>query len=92
MSKFKGVITNISDVIEVGNYQKVMVHVQENDGQQYPQSCAFEVFGNEKVENLQKYNQVGDVVEIDYNLKSNESKKEPGVFYNTIQAWKIQKV
>lgn len=90
MSKFKGVITHIGDVIELGNYKKVMVHVQENEGE-YLQSCNFEVFGEQKVDNVLKYNQVGDLVEVDYNLKSNESKKEQGVFYNTIQAWKIQK-
>ncbi len=50
------------------------------------------MFGQEKVDNILKYNQIGDVVEVDYNLKSNESKKEPGVFYTTVQAWKIQKV
>lgn len=91
MSKLKGIITNISEVFEVGNYKKLYVHVQENEGE-YPQSCNFEVFGDTKVENVQKYNQVGDVVEVDYNLKSNESRKEPGVFYNTVQAWKITKV
>ena len=91
MASLKGVITNISEVFEVGNYKKLYVHVQENEGE-YPQSCNFEVFGEQKVEGVQKYNVVGDVVEVEYNLKSNESRKEAGVFYNTVQAWKITKV
>lgn len=91
MNKLSGIITHIGSVIEVGNYKKIMVHVQE-DKQEYPQSCNFEVFGQDKVDNILKYNQVGDVVEVDYNLKSNESKKEPGVYFNTVQAWKITKV
>lgn len=91
MSKLTGIITHISDVIEVGNYKKLMLHVQE-DKQEYPQSCNFEVFGHDKVDNILKYNQVGDLVEVDYNIKSNESKKDQGVYFNTVQAWKISKI
>lgn len=90
MSKFKGVITHIGEVIELGNYKKLYVHVVENEGE-YPQSCNFEVFGDVKVDNVLKYNRVGDVVEVDYNLKAQESKREDGVFFNTIQSWKITK-
>ena len=90
MSKFKGVITHIGEVIEVGNYKKLYVHVMENDVD-YAQSCNFEVFGEVKVDNVLKYNRVGDVVEVDYNLKAQESKREAGVFFNTIQSWKITK-
>jgi hypothetical protein len=90
MNKLSGIITHIGSVIEVGNYKKIMVHVKE-DKQEYPQSCNFEVFGQDKVDNILKYNQVGDVVEVDYNLKAQESKREAGVFFNTIQSWKITK-
>ena len=90
MSKFKGVITHIGEVIELGNYKKLYVYVVENEGE-YPQSCNFEVFGEVKVDNVLKYNRGGDVVEVDYNLKAQESKREAGVFFNTIQSWKITK-
>ena len=90
MSKLSGVITFISDVQEVVGNQKINFRVQENAGQ-YPQSALFEVFGNEKVDNFQKYNQVGDVVDVEYNLKSNESRTNSGVFFNTISAWKVSK-
>jgi len=91
MSKIKGVITNISDVIEVGQYKKLFVRVKENEGE-YPQSGYFEVFGETKVNNVLKHNQVGDIIELEYNLKDNESKKQEGFFYNVLQAWKITKV
>jgi hypothetical protein len=91
MSNLKGVITNISKVFEVGQYKKLYVHVKEDQGE-YPQSANFEVFGEQKVNGVLQYNQVGDLVEVEYNLKSNESNKEPGVFFNTVQAWKISKV
>jgi len=90
MSKLTGVVTFVSDVQEVVGNQKINFRVQENIGQ-YPQSALFEIFGNEKVDNFQKYNQVGDVVDVEYNLKSNESRTNPGVFFNTIQAWKVSK-
>lgn len=91
MSKIKGVITHISEVIEVGQYKKLYVRVKENEGE-YPESGYFEFFGDTKVENVLKYNQVGDLVELDYNLKDNESTKQPDFFYNRLQAWKITKV
>lgn len=90
MNKLSGVITFISDVQEVVGNQKINFRVQENVGQ-YPQSALFEIFGTEKVDNFQKYNQVGDVVDVEYNLKSNESRTNPGVFFNTISAWKVSK-
>lgn len=91
MASLKGIITNISEVFELGQYKKLYVHVMEEQGD-YPQSCNFEIFGEQKVNNVLQYNQVGDLVEVEYNLKSNESKKEAGVFFNTVQAWKIAKV
>lgn len=91
MNKLRGVITHISEVFDLGQYKKIYIRVQEEQGD-YPQSSYFEIFGEQKVDNVLKFNQVGDVVEVDFNLKTNESKKEAGVFFNGIQAWKITKV
>jgi hypothetical protein len=88
MSKFKGVITHIGEVIELGNYKKMYVHVVENEGE-YPQSCNFEVFGEAKVDNVLKYNRVGDVVEVRLLQKKNkifysENTKKLGEFKEEI--------
>ena len=54
----------------------------------YNNIIAFEVFGTETVENLNKYNKVGQEVEVEFNIQSNEWK---GKYYTSLQAWKISK-
>ena len=61
--------------------------VLETD-EQYNNLYCFEVFGAEKVENLNKYNKVGDVVKVDFNVNTNEWQ---GKYFTTLQAWKIFK-
>lgn len=48
----------------------------------------FEVFGQEKVDNFHKYNKVGDVVEVEFNVSTNEWQ---GKYFTSLQAWKIMK-
>lgn len=46
----------------------------------------FEVFGNDKVENLTKYQKEGDNVTVKFNVSTNEYK---GKYYTSLSAWKI---
>lgn len=57
--------------------------------EQYNNIICFDVFGAEKVENLNKYNKVGQVVEVEFNIQTNEWQ---GKYYTSLQAWKINKV
>jgi len=59
-----------------------------DNGDQYNNLASFEVFGDEKVENLNKYNKVGDSVEVTFNISCNEWQ---GKYYTTLQAWKVFK-
>ena len=56
--------------------------------EQYNNVYAFEVFGDEKVENFTKYNKVGDEVKVDFNVSTNEWKDK---YFTSLQAWKIFK-
>lgn len=56
---------------------------------QYNNLYCFEVFGNEKVENLTKYQKEGDNVTVEFNVNTNEYK---GKYYTSLSAWKISKV
>jgi hypothetical protein len=56
--------------------------------EQYNNLYAFEVFGDEKVTNLTKYNKVDDSVDVEFNVSTNEYQ---GRYYTTLQAWKITK-
>ena len=46
----------------------------------------FTVFGEEKVDNLLKFNKVGQTVDVSFNA---ESREYNGKFYTDLQAWKI---
>ena len=57
--------------------------------EQYNNLYCFEVFGEEKVDNLNKYNKVGDEVEVNFNVQTNEWQ---GKYYTSLQAWRIKGV
>lgn len=59
-----------------------------DSGSQYNNLYCFEVFGNEKVENFNKYNKVGNDVTVEFNVNCNEYN---GKYYTTLSAWKISK-
>lgn len=56
--------------------------------EEYDNVIAFEVFGEEKVDKLNKYNKVGDVVDVKFNIKCNEYE---GRYFVNLQAWSIFK-
>jgi hypothetical protein len=55
---------------------------------EYNNLYCFEVFGEEKVQNLTKYQKVGDTVTVEFNVNCNEYQ---GKYYTTLSAWKISK-
>jgi hypothetical protein len=62
--------------------QNFLVETQEK----YNNLFCFEVFGDEKVQNFQKFNKVGQVVDVEFNISTNEYK---GSYYTSLSAWKI---
>ena len=56
--------------------------------EKYNNLYCFEVFGEEKVENLNKYNKVGDSVSVEFNVSTNEWK---GKYFTSLHAWKVMK-
>jgi len=56
--------------------------------EQYNNIYAFELFGDEKVENFNKYNKVGDVVDVDFNVSCNEWQ---GKYFTSLSCWKVFK-
>ena len=64
--------------------QSIVVHTDDT----YNNVYCFELFGAEKVDNLNKYNKAGDLVKVEFNVNTSEYN---GKFYTTLQAWKISK-
>lgn len=56
--------------------------------EEYNNVYCFEVFGTERVENFEKYNKVGQEVEVSFNVSTNEWN---GKYFTSLQAWKIFK-
>lgn len=85
----KGKITKILEVQkgtskEGKDWQKLQF-VLETD-EQYNNLYCFEIFGEEKVENFNKYNKVGQEVEVSFNVSTNEWQ---GKYFTSLQAWKV---
>jgi len=59
-----------------------------NTGDKFNPEVCFQVFGAEKCENLTKYNNVGDDVEVSFNVSSREYN---GKWYNSLDAWMVKK-
>ena len=68
-------------------WKKQVFIVSNNEGYEgKEQIFAFEMFGAEKVDNLSKYNKVGDKIEVSFNIQTNEYN---GKYYTSLQAWKV---
>lgn len=89
--KIKGKITKILDVekgtSKAGKEWEKLNFVIDTGNEFNPEVC-FQLFGTEKVENFNKYNKVGDDVEVDFNVSSREFK---GKYYHNLDAWKVFK-
>lgn len=71
------------------DWQKQNFIVTNNEGyNDQKQIFCFEIFGEEKVGNFNKYNKVGDVVKVDFNISTNEWKDK---YFTSLQAWKVFK-
>ena len=90
--KITGKITKVLDVVKgqkkdgSGEWQKLTFVVETNET--YNNVYAFELFGEEKVENFGKYNKVGQDVDVEFNVQCNEWQ---GRYFTTLSAWKIMK-
>ncbi len=89
--KVTGKIENILDTqtgtSKAGKEWKKTSFVVKTDDE-YNNLYCFDVFGDEKVNNFLQYNSKGDVVDVDFNVKTNEWK---GKYFTSLDAWKIFK-
>ena len=55
---------------------------------QYNNIYCFEIFGEEKVNQFNQYNKVGDEVEVSFNVSTNEWNDK---YFTSLSAWKVFK-
>jgi hypothetical protein len=94
MNKFKAVGT-ITEVLKKkkglkkdGSGEWVKQEFILDTKEQYNNIFCFELFGEDKVNNFDKYNEVGDVVEVTFNVNCNKWEHR---FFTTLSAWKVFK-
>tara|TARA_R100000329_G_scaffold125775_2_gene104339 strand:+ start:2290 stop:2661 length:372 start_codon:yes stop_codon:yes gene_type:complete len=87
--KFQGEIVKISDIQEgvsqKGTNWKKLGFIVKTSGE-YPSEVYFTVFGEEKVDNFMKYNKVGQMVEVSFNINCREYNER---YYTDLNAWKV---
>ncbi len=72
------------------DWKKVEFVITNNEGYQgKSQMFAFEVYGEKRVDPFLKFNKVGDIVEVSFNIKCNQHEER---HYITLDAWNIFKV
>ena len=85
LEKFLDVEKGTSKAGKEWSKQSFLVRTTE----EYNNLYCFEVFGDEKVENLTKYQKVNDEVKVTFNVGCNEWK---GKYFTSLSAWRIEKV
>ena len=71
-------------------WQKQSFIVSNNDGYEgKEQIFCFEVFGEDKVSNLTKFQKEGDSVKVSFNIGTNEWKDK---YFTSLSAWRIEAV
>mgnify|MGYP001006956209 FL=1 len=70
-----------------GEWQKQSFLVKTTE--EYNNLYCFEVFGDEKVENLTKYQKEGDQVKVVFNVQTNEWKDK---YFTSLSARRIEKI
>lgn len=88
--KINGTITEVlkveSGTTKAGKEWQKLTFILDTKAQYNP-LVAFSLFGTEKVENFNKYNKVGQEVEVSFNISSREHE---GKWYSSIDAWMVK--
>ena len=91
--EIKGKITKILDAVTGEKKDGSGTWIKQNfiveTEEKYNNLFCFEVFGDEKVQNFQKFNKLGQEVNVEFNVSTNEFR---GNYYTSLSAWKIMSV
>jgi len=86
-----GVITKVLDKVtgqkKDGSGEWVKQSFVIDTGETYNNIICFELFGDEKVENFNKYNKVDDAVVVEFNINCNEWQ---GKYFTSLGAWRVR--
>jgi len=85
--KIENILETKTGTTKAGKDWKKTSFVVKTDDE-YNNLYCFDVFGEEKVDKFLQYNSKGDVVDVDFNVKTNEWQ---GKYFTSLDAWKVFK-
>ena len=85
--KIENILQTQTGTSKTGKEWKKTSFIVKTDDE-YNNLYCFDIFGEEKVDNFLQWNAKGDVVDVDFNVKTNEWK---GKYFTSLDAWKIFK-
>ncbi len=85
--KIENILQTQTGTTKAGKDWKKTSFVVKTDDE-YNNLYCFDVFGEEKVDKFLQYNSKGDVVDVDFNVKTNEWQ---GKYFTSLDAWKVFK-
>jgi len=85
--KIENILETQTGTSKTGKEWKKTSFVVKTDDE-YNNLYCFDVFGEEKVDKFLQYNAKGDVVDVDFNVKTNEWQ---GKYFTSLDAWKVFK-
>jgi hypothetical protein len=93
-TKMTGTISAIlpAELISDGKYRKQVFAITNNEGYEGKEATfAFEIFeqsDGDRIEKFLKYNKVGSLVDVKYEIRCNENK---GRYFTSLSAWSVFK-
>ena len=72
-----------------GNHNLTLLLTMMDYDPEAEQLFCFDVFGKEKIEQLNSFNKIGDNVKVSFNIRTNEWKEK---YYTSLASWRIEKV
>ena len=85
--KIENILETQTGTSKAGKEWKKTSFVVKTDDE-YNNLYCFDVFGEEKVDKFLQYNSKGDVVDVEFNVKTNEWQ---GKYFTSLDAWKVFK-
>jgi hypothetical protein len=87
----KGKITEIMPTVQVSDSFKKRTFVLNDEQDKHPQEILFQL-NQDRVELLDAF-KIGDIVEVEFNIKGKRWEKDGKVsYFNTLEAWRINKI
>lgn len=87
--KIKQILPIESGISKAGkDWKKINFILESKDGD-YTNTICLDIFGEEKVDNFLKFNNVGDNVTVSFNVSSREHN---GRWYTQASAWMVKKL